>query len=292
VKTALTAITISLTLLAGLSPLKAATVTLYDGAAGGLPDSQGWLDYRDATVIFPIPPFFLPGGGSQTAIAGGTSLNSLGSGAQNNIYAAYSNRNTNVSLSPLSITPGDFVNPSFPTLDRNAGYTLTFTVQIATQVNDGPDGANRAGFNVTALSSDLRGIEIGFRTNDIFAQSDSPLFTQAEINNSVGSLLAAVTTYSLNISGDNYSLTGDGTPILSGALRDYSSFGDPVNPYSTPNLILLGDNTTEARANINLYSISLTANAAAAVPFDFNPTFALLILGAWTGFRHFKNSQK
>ena len=293
-KSALTAITISLTLLGGLSRVEAVQVTLYDGAAGGFPASQGWLNYADTTVIFPTPPFFLPGGGSQNPIAGGTNLNSLGSsGSDNNIYAGYSNRFTNVSLSPLSVTPGDFVNPSFPTLDRNAGYTLTFTVQIASQVNDGADGANRAGFNVTALSSDKRGIEIGFRTNDIFAQSDNPIFTRAETNNTVGSLLAAVTTYSLNISGDSYSLTAGGNSILSGPLRDYTLSPNPVNPYTTPNFILLGDNTTEARASINLFSVSLTANTStAAVPFNFNPTFGLVILGAWTAFSHLRTKQK
>ncbi|WP_374875863.1 hypothetical protein [Microseira sp. BLCC-F43] len=279
VKTALAAITVSLTLLAGVSRAQAVQVTLYNGKLGGTPNSQGWFNFGNT-------------GATENASGGVTNLNSLSS---NNIYAGYSNRNVSISLFPLTITPTTLVNPSFPTLDSKAGYTLSFTVQILNQVNDGANGPNRAGFSVIALSSDRQGIEIGLRTSDIFSQSGSS-FTVGEINNSptIAPLLSALTTYNLNISGNSYSLTAGATPIISGSLRDYTAAtGFAGNIYRTADFIFLGDNTTSARANINLSAVSVTSNtAAAAVPFNFNPTFGLLILGAWTGFLHLKTKHK
>jgi hypothetical protein len=278
VKTASTAITVSLTLLAGVNRAEAVQVTLYNGQLGGTPSSQGWLNLGNT-------------GATENASGGVTNLNSFSS---NNIYAGYSNRNVSVSLFPFAITPTTLVNPSFPTLDRNAGYTLSFTVQILNQVNDGVNGPNRAGFSVIALSSDQQGIEIGFRSSDIFSQSGSS-FTVGEINNSgaIAPLLSALTTYNLNVLGNTYTLTSGATNILSGSLRDYTAAtGFAGNIYRTADFVFLGDNTTSARANINLGAVSVNTNTAAAVPYEFSPTFGIFILGAWTTVHHLRNKKK
>lgn len=278
VKTALAAITVSLTLLAGVNRTEAVQVTLYNGQLGGTPSSQGWL------ILGNI-------GATENASGGVTNLNSISS---NNIYAGYSNRNVSVSLFPLSITPTTPVNPSFPTLDRNTGYTLSFTVQILSQANDGPNGPNRAGFSVIALSSDRQGIEIGFRNSDIFSQS-GPSFTVGEINNSptIAPLLSALTTYNLNVLGNTYTLTSGATNLLSGSLRDYTAAtGFASNIYRTADFVFLGDNTTSARANINLSAVSVNTDPAAAVPYEFSPTIGILILGAWTTVHHLRNKKK
>ena len=48
-------------------------------------------------------------------------------------------------------------------MPKAAGFTLTFTVQLAGLANDGPNGPNRGGFTITLLGADREGIEIGFQ---------------------------------------------------------------------------------------------------------------------------------
>ena len=116
---------------------------------------------------------------------------------------------------------------------------------------------DRAGFSLIVVSSDKRAIELGFWKDRIWAQADGaaeppagPLFTQAEgaaFNTQVGRI-----PYTLVVQGDAYTLSSTGTPILSGKLRDYSAFNGLPDPYETPNLIFLGDDTAAAGAKIDL----------------------------------------
>ena len=159
------ALTVGLTMLLTANRSMAGVITLYDGALGGTPDQNNpqWLQFNS------------PNGGTQSTGGGATTLNSS---ADNFIYAGYSNYN-------LSFQP---VNGSFPTLDRNVGYDLSFTVKINSQVNDGPNGPFRAGFSIIALSSDNQGIEIGFRNSDIFSQNNSAFNSIGEQFTGVSSL--------------------------------------------------------------------------------------------------------
>ena len=283
VKTALAAITFSLSLLAGVSRALAATVTLYDGTLNSPPSNQGWI-------------FFAPGA-TQTVGGGATTLNTT---ANDSIRGGYT-RSDN-------------------TLDRQTGYTLRFDLQLLQENHSNPNAQNnpgtdniadRAGLSLIVLSSDRRGIELGFWTNDanttnrIWAQNDGAVkadpvsaptgtrFTHAEGTSfNPGT---AVNRYDLSILGNTYNLYANSnfnSPILSGSLRDYQNEGAP---YTTSNFIFLGDNTTSARGSFSLARADVTdapIATAAAVPFDFNPTFGLLILGAWTAFSHLRTKQK
>ena len=64
----------------------------------------------------------------------------------------------------------------------------------------------------------------------------------------------------MSVLGNNYTLSTGNTNILSGKLRDYTAFSGSVDPYETPNLIFLGDDTTSASANIKLSSVFVTTN--------------------------------
>jgi hypothetical protein len=143
-----------------------------------------------------------------------------------------------------------------PGLDRTSGYTLTFGVQV---VSEEHSNDNRAGFSVIALSSDTRGIELGFWSDEVWAQeggASGALFTHAE--SAPFSTTTGLISYTLAIRGDMYSLAANGAAILSGDLRDYSAFVGPIDPYETPNFIFLGDDTSSARANIRLAALSVT----------------------------------
>lgn len=278
----LTAIIVGLTLLMGGDRSIAASITLYDGASGVTPNQYNspspWLSFGS------------PNGGTQTPNNGVTTLDTSGS---NGTYAGYSNYNVNVNYSnPSVITPSTLVNSSFPSLDRNAGYNLNFTVKINSQVNDGTNGPYRAGFSIIALSSDKRGIEIGFRNNDIFSQASSAFNTIGEQYTPASTLLANLTNYNLSVSGNTYTLTSGSTNILSGSLRDYTTatgFGSDV--YRTSNFIFLGDDTTSARANVDIKYVALSTNTA-SVPYEFSPTLGILALAAFGGVNHLLKNKK
>jgi hypothetical protein len=73
---------------------------------------------------------------------------------------------------------------------------------------------------------------------------------------------ASVQTYKLSVKNNSYKLfvNGGANPILQGNLRQYTKFTPPPgyqNPYTTPNLIFLGDNTTSARAKFTIVSIDV-----------------------------------
>lgn len=207
-----------------------AGIVLYDDSTSQLPGDQVWLAYASNGIL-------TGGTATQTTVPGvGVTL-----ATDNAVSAGYSNR-----------TPfGLLKNAAFPVLDRSQGFALGFELQVNGENHSSTD---RAGFSVILLSSDLRGIELGFWEDRIWAQSDSPLFTQAEFISF--DTTASEVAYQLAIQGNSYSLSGNSSTLLTGGLRDYSSFGFP---YSLPNFLFLGDNTSSANANVTLGNISLSA---------------------------------
>jgi hypothetical protein len=216
------------------------TITLYDAALGGTPDTQGQLAFRaspDAVA-------------TQVFAEGCTILDSIAG----QIDAA-----------------GYFADPrALPALDRTAGYALHFSVQLVSEYHadsdkNGDGLGDRAGFSVIVLSSDTKGIELGFWEDQIWAQEQGAaeppsgtLFTHAE--SAPFDATSRMLAYTLAVRDDRYELSSDGVSILRGRLRDYTAFEGLVNPYCTPNFIFLGDDTGSARAMIRLAYVALTTN--------------------------------
>ncbi len=177
------------------------------------------------------------------------------SGREKEGYAGYSNHTFNPvsnSLQPVS--------NSFPTLDRTAGFYLSFQAAL----NAESSNPNRAGFSVLVVSSDgQNGIELGFKSDRIFAQSDS--FTEAETAAPTRFSLSDTVNYELAVIGDRYRLFANNSPILSGSLRQYNfnpaqsdpPLPDSFNPYTTSNFLFFGDNTDQGSANVTLGPISV-----------------------------------
>jgi hypothetical protein len=203
------------------APACASTSTLYDGALGGTPDTQGLL-YQSFAVS-----------ATQT----------------------FSNGVTILDTTPRQSDLAGYVgNPtSVPALDRTSGYTLTFGVQVVSEAHSNND---RAGFSIIALSQDKLGIELGFWSDHIWAQEGgtSNLFTHAE--DAPFTTTTGLISYTLAIHGGTYALSANGAPILNGNLRDYTAFAGP--PYDIPNFIFLGDDTSSAKAKIKLAAFAAT----------------------------------
>ncbi|GET38982.1 PFE-CTERM domain-containing protein [Microseira wollei] len=286
-KTALAAITVSLSLLAVVSRAQAVQVTLYDGNPNVSPGSQGQLGFGalagngfplSLDPANPTSGYESVGSGGRTVDTAFTPPNIFNSTTE---YAGYANYN------PLT---GQFFNRTY-TLDQTLGYSITFNLAL----NSSTDNTlNRSAFSITVTSSDgLSGIEIGFEPNSIIGRNAD--FTPGDTANFNTS---ASTNYTLAVVGNNYTLSW-GSGSLAGALRSYSfdpANSDPplgtFNPYRIGNFLSFADNTGQESGTFTLGAVSVSTNTAAAVPFNFNPTFGLLILGAWTGFIHLKTQQK
>jgi len=226
-------------LLVGALPAPAGV--LYDGANAALPlpENQGWAygtnPFIGASVV-------------QSAVAGGVRLDSTAVMAE---QAGY------FSEDPLSHT---FTHPGMTPLDRAAGYTVIFDMQINAESHA---SADRAGFSLIAISSDRMGIELGFWTDTIFAQAAD--FTHAE---EAAFDTTAKTRYELEVVGNGYALRAGGvaTPILTGSLRDYTpAVIPPPTPdvYEFPSFLFLGDDTTSAAASVDLAYVELVPEPAA-----------------------------
>lgn len=196
-------------------------VTLYDGSAGNLPSNQG-LQYL-------TNPLF---GASATQ-------QQLGNGVRLDTTAATSDQ------------AGYFgFHPATPVMDRTVGFTVSFDVRL---ISESHANNNRAGLSVIALGSDNKGVEIGFWTDKVWTQSDSPLFEQAE--GAAFDTTAALLRYDLTISGSSYSLMQGSTTLLSGAVRDYSTFG---SPYTQQNFVFVGDDTSSASGAFDFGYLAVT----------------------------------
>ena len=206
------------------------TTILYDGGLGGTPDAQGFNFVAFAASA------------SQTFAAGVTTLDTT---------------------AVQSDQAGYFAKDQ-PIFNRQSGYKVQFTAQI---LEENHANRHRAGFSLTVLSSDLLGIELGFWSNEIWAQEGGTanIFTHAE--GAVFDTTADLIEYELHISGSEYTLSTGGSEILTGALRDYTAFDGFIDPYETPNLLFWGDNTSRGQAKVDIaYAALQTTSTPTSTP--------------------------
>jgi hypothetical protein len=135
---------------------------------------------------------------------------------------------------------------SRPRIDRQEGFSMRFRLAVRAENHVRPE---RSGISVIVISDDLKGVELGFWDNEIWAQLDNPLFTHGE-GTTFGT--AGAVDYELRLVGDRYELYASGNRILEGPLKNYSSFGFP---YDRRSFLFYGDDTSTAAADIELRSL-------------------------------------
>ena len=232
-------------------PATAATQVLYDGALATTnaydPTTPGWF----SSVLFGLTQTVTPGVGTTVAPSFPT----------NSALGGYSN----------TFALGGMVNPAFPTLDRSVGFSLGLGFLVSQESHSG--NLNRAGFSIILIGSDLKGVEIGFQDDRIFAQNDSTggIFTAGESTTTPAVIGTTFNRWDLAIQGNGYALTRGGAAVLSGALRDYSSSG--ITAYTTPNYLFFGDDTQSAQAAFAINFASITT------PIPEPSGFAMLLAG-------------
>jgi len=202
-------------------------VLLYDGT--GLPASQPWLGFAG-----------LGGFAQQTSVADGVRL-------QTDLPASagYSNY----------LLPSVLKNAAFPTLNSNLGFELTFSLAVTAENHISND---RAGFSAIILGSDRKGIELGFWTNEIWAQASTPLFRHAE---GVSIDTTVRRDYRIQILNNSYTLFDAANVLLTGSTRNYTAFNS--FPYTQSNFLFLGDDTSSGAADIALGKVALQSDLTA-----------------------------
>lgn len=243
----------------------ASAVTLYDGSIAQTPISQGSLvgagartrTFSGTTLPLPVPV-------DQTLVADGVRVDTDGFGA---IYSGYASTN------PGSDRP---LNPAFPELDRDLGYSVFFNFSLDASTDNSSD---RSAFSILAISEDLMGIELGFEPDSIFAQNSN--FTRGEASLFDTSF---ATDYELRVLGNGYQLFADELLVLSGALRAYDLNLDnsllPFDPYGISNFIFFGDNTSREWGEYTFRSASV--QTASSVPEPITVLGSGLALGYGT----------
>ncbi len=202
----------------------------YSGGLGTSMASQGWA-YQATTV---------PSGGTPLATTGFS-----GGATVNNTTGAMSDR--------AGWALGRTIAPTFPVLDNAVGYSVAVELSLASESHISND---RAGLSWITMGSDGFGLELGFHEGSVWAQGTTPtVFTHAETATLDTSIRD---TYTLSVSGLNYTLSNSGGVLLAGALRNYAAAGATPIPYAAfQNYVFLGDNTAEAQAAYSIYSVAV-----------------------------------
>ena len=204
-----------------------ALVLLYDGT--GLPASQPWLGFAG-----------LGGVAQQSSVVDGVRLQT-----DLPVSAGYSNY----------LLPNVLKNAAFPTLNPSLGFELAFSLAVTAENHTSND---RAGFSAIILGSDQKGIELGFWTNEIWAQASTPLFQHAE---GVAIDTTVRRDYRIQVLNNSYTLFAGANALLTGSTRDYTTFAS--FPYTQSNFLFLGDDTSRGAADIALGKVTLQSDITA-----------------------------
>ncbi len=199
----------------------AAAVTLYDAALGSKPSLQGW-----SVLAIGAP--------AAESVAGSSyRLDTTGAGV---VYW------------------GNALNSA--TLDTAAGFDLSFSLRVLTEAHLSD---NRAGYVMTLVGSDpTRSLELSFWSGNVWAQrydaSQPDRFVHGP--DAAFDTTAAATVYTLAVRAGSYTLKAGGATLLAGALQDYTAGGAP---YTTPNFLFFGDNSSRGTAVTQLDWVMLSA---------------------------------
>lgn len=209
---------------------------LYDASLGTVPSAQGW--FNPDTSGFPT---FSPNATETILVNGG-----------GNPYALQFD-STHTGSNGIQ----DGNSRTSQHLDTAAGFELSWRLRIVSETHA---NTNRGGFSLIMVGAQQQhALELAFWSDQVWAYDYAP----SPIGFSHGPGYAVDTTsarnYRLRVLNHEYNLFVDNTLALSGALIDYdSSLPDPFDPYNIANNIFFGDNTSSARAQVELEHITLS----------------------------------
>jgi hypothetical protein len=209
-------------------PTSLAAATLYDAALGTLPSAQGWT---------------FAGNGATQSIAGGT-------------YTFDTTAGNAGQAGSVWVLPDN-------TLDTATGFDLGIRLRVVSETHDGTNGANRAGFSVLMVGDDpAYSLELAFWESEVWTYEYDAGFKKSAAEAALGTT-SGFRDYLLSVRSNAYTVYADGTPLFGGPLQDYRAGITLANPatliYGTANALFFGDDTTSARAEVQIQSVGLTS---------------------------------
>jgi len=162
------------------------------------------------------------------------------------------------------------------TLDTDNGYSLLFDLRIADEISTD----NRAGFSFITVGQDpTRSLEVAFWNDSVWIyNSDFSKGVEYEVDTTVRR------EYKLQVQNHNFDLFVDGSLGISGSMVDYTGFSWSLplpSPYSIPNTLIFGDDTTSGASSVEIYSVQ-------TVPLPS----ALILLASGIGFLGYSGRKK
>ena len=215
-------------------------VSLYDPAQGTLPAAQGW------------------------------SVLSTGTGATQVVVGArlFTDTQANPATSQFVVYRSP---PVGSPLDTVAGFTLSFGLQVASEVHQ---SNNRAGYSVLVQGVDQsQALELSFWDNEVWAMNYAPGGADGGFVHGNGVALdttGSFRQYALTVQSNAYTLRVDGLAVLAGNMTDYPVLGASTLVYGLGNALFFGDNSSRGQSITTLGAINLLP-----VP---EPTSAMLLL--------------
>jgi hypothetical protein len=216
----------------------ASAATLYNAALGSTPAAQGWTTLSVGAAAFQAVTVGAPP--AYTLVTTGTGVSYFG----------------NALLSGLA-------------LNTATGFDLSFQLKVVSETHD---SVNRAGYSVVVVGADpSKAVELSFWTGNVWV----PDYNAADPDRFVHGADAAFNTtgafhtYLLSVRNQQYTLSADGTPLLSGALHDYTAGGAP---YTQPNFLFFGDDSSRGTSATELAFVTL-------VPVPEPASAAMLVVG-------------
>ena len=217
---------VALTALASMALAGSArALSLYDATLGSTPAAQGWT-----TLSVGAAPFQAVTVGVPPAYA----LVTTGAG---------------VSYFGNALLGG-------VTLNTTIGFDLSFRLKV---IGETHDSVNRSGYSIVVVGADpTKAVELSFWTGNVWVSdynaADPDRFVHGA--DAAFNTTGAFHTYLLSVRNQQYTLSADGAPLLSGALHDYTAGGAP---YTQPNFLFFGDDSSRGTSSTELAYITLAA---------------------------------
>jgi hypothetical protein len=237
--------------------------TIYDGTSGVTPD-QASPKYLNITN---------PSDQSYNSTSKSTVLNSLGTVQD---IAGYDNYNVKTDPnSPSVVVPTGLVNPAFPVLSEQAGYSISFTAKINQQ--SGTPTPTDAGFSLIAISSDRQGVYLNFQNYAGQSSSVNSLdSTLSGVSQKRNINLTSPSIFTLSVLDGSYMLSQNGLPVLFGDTKAFTYTGISSAMLSAPNEFAIGDFSATSGGNTAISNISILNNLDVPEPSQYLGGFLAL----------------
>lgn len=225
---------VSVTLVGAVALSQAQPVVLYDGASGVVPHDALW-NWNFQTI--------------------GSASTGMGSGF------------VTLDTTPLYVTYSGWGRLAPIPLNPTTGFQIRFDARVVSENHSAPDAdknmdglADRAGLSLIALGTDLKGVEVAFWENEVWIQQQDPIFIHhPTLDRHFMDTTSQINSFVITVDTNGYALAVNGTTVLNGLSKDYSAWDGPINPYSTPNFLFFGDNTTSAMGQFEIAYVSVEA---------------------------------